>query len=137
MSKKHTSTGWISTRLPHLSSGPVKIVPTAKLKPGKHLRIDANLPPTARGSALLVQRRYKNGTVVDSLMRLNSQGDGHVRIGFSRTYVAYVALIPTNTSTAMVYCGFVAGSDGGPAFSCSGRGLYDYHQVYKVRAKVV
>ena len=28
--------------LPHLSSAPVKVVPTAKLKPGKHLRIDAN-----------------------------------------------------------------------------------------------
>ena len=63
LSKKHTSTGWVSINLPHLSSGPIKVVPTAKLKPGKHLRIDAKLPPTARGSALLVQRRFKNGTV--------------------------------------------------------------------------
>ena len=136
LSKKHVSTGWVSINLPHLSSAPVKVVPTAKLKPGKHLRIDANLPPTGRGSALLVQRRYKNGTVANSMMRLNSQGDGHVTIGFNRKYVAYVALIPTNTSTAMVYCDYIAGPDGYPAYSCAGRGYYDYKQKYMVRAKV-
>lgn len=135
LSKKRKTTGWLSINLPHLSSGPLKVVPAAKLKPGKHLRIDANLPPTTRGSAVLVQRRFKNGVVANSLMRLNSQGDGHARIGFNRKYLAYVAVIPTNTSTAMTGCQR-PGSVYGYPYSCLGRGYYDAHQVYAVRATV-
>ena len=69
-------------------------------------------------------------------MRLNAQGDGRVGIGFNRKYLAYVALIPVNTSTAMVSCGHFVGFDGGPAYSCRGRGYYDYRQKYAVRATV-
>ncbi len=136
LSKKHKSTGWLSINLPHLSSGPLKVIPAAKLAPGKHLTVEANLPPAARGSALLVQRRFKNGVVSNSLLTLNSQGDGHARLGFNHNYLAYIALIPVNTSTSMVYCGMIAGYDGGPAYSCSGRGYYDYGQKYALRAKV-
>lgn len=134
LGKKHKSTGWLSIDLPHLSAAPLKLIPVGK--PHRHLRIDANLPPTGRGSALLVQRRYKSGAVVNSIIRLDSRGDGHVRIGFNRKYLAYVAVIPANTSTAMVFCGLITGADGGPAYSCSGRGYYDYDQHYAVRAKV-
>ena len=62
-------------------------------------------------------------------MTLNSQGDGHVRIGFNRKYLAYVALIPANTSTLDGLLRLHRGYDGGPAYSCTGRGYYDYSQT--------
>ena len=136
LGKKHKSTGWLTINLPHLSSAPLRVIPASTLKPSKHLTVSVNLPPTAHGSAMLVQRRYKNGTVVDSMLPLDAKGDGHTRIGFNRKFLAYVALIPANTSTSMVYCGFIGGSDGGPAYSCAGRGSYDYGQRYAVRATV-
>ena len=136
LSKKHKSTGWLVIDLPHLSSAPLRIIPASTLKPNKHLVITVNLPPTSHGSAFLVQRRYRNGTVFNSMLALNAKGDGHARIAFNRKALSYVALIPANTSTSMVYCGFIAGSDGGPAYSCAGRGVYDYGQRYEVRAKV-
>ena len=136
LGRRRATTRWVSTYLPHLSSAPVEVVPSARLSPRRRLQIQAYLPPTARGSALLVQRRYRNGAVRNSLMRLNAQGDGRVRIGFNRKYLAYVALIPVNTSTAMVACGYITAWDGGPAYSCRGRGYYDYRQKYAVRATV-
>ena len=136
LGKRRKSTGWVSINLPHLSSAPVRVIPSAKLSPRKRLRIEADLPPTARGTALLVQRRYRNGAVTNSLMRLNSQGNGRARIGFNHRRLAYVALIPVNTSTSMVLCGMIAGFDGGPAYSCAGRGYHDYGPRYEVRAKV-
>ena len=61
--RRRATTHWVSLNLPHLSSEPIRVAPSARLSPHRHLRIEANLPPTARGGVLLVQRRYRNGTV--------------------------------------------------------------------------
>lgn len=95
-----------------------------------------NAPDTSHGSTALVQRRYRNGVVVVSTMRLNAAGNASALLRFDRRTLASMLVIVSNTSSAMRDCGRIGDASGGPIYSCYGRGTYDSGQAFSVRASV-
>jgi hypothetical protein len=136
LSKRARTTGWRTVALPHLSSSTIRVVPAKKLSRRKNLLIEVNGPNTSHGTTALVQRRYRNGVVGHSMMSLNAFGNGRLLIRFDKRALASVLVVVANTSTAMRNCGQVGNSDGGPLYSCFGRGTYDQGQYFAVRARV-
>jgi hypothetical protein len=133
LTKRTRSTGWRKVSLPHLSNSAIRVAPGARLSPHKNLLIEANLPDTRRGAVVLVQRRFRNGTVSHAMMPLDTSGHGRLQIRFDRRVLASVVVVASNTSTAMRDCGTIGDGYGGPVYSCYGRGYYDYGQTYAVR----
>lgn len=134
LSKRSRSTGWSSVNLPHLASSAIKVSPHPKLRKRAKLTIEVNLPDSARGSAALLQRRYRNGAVTHAMIPLNAAGNGRVRTAFNRRSIASMVVVVSNTSTTMRDCGTLRDSYGGPVYSCYGRGWYDAGQTFSVRA---
>ena len=131
-----TSTGWQSANLKHLSSSAIRIVPHSTLSTRKKILIEIFGPNKSHGTNALIQRRYRNGKVTHSMIPLNSAGNARLVRDFNRASISSMYLVVANTSTAMKSCGQVTGFDGGPAYSCSGRGTYDSAQTFKVRASL-
>jgi hypothetical protein len=130
------STGWRTVTLPHLSHASVRAVPPADRSPRTSLLVEVKVPDPRRGGTALVQRRYRNGTVSHSLLRLDGAGTGRLLMRFDRRLLASVSVVLSNTSPVMRDCGRVATSYGGPLYSCYGRGYYDLGQNFAVRMTV-
>ncbi len=133
LSRRSRSTGWHRVNLPHLASSAVRVTPHARLGVRSRLKVELNLPDTARGATALLQRRYRNGTVTHSLIPLDRTGGGRLLTGFDRRRIATMLVVVSNTSTTMRDCENVRDPYGGPVFSCFGRGSYDAGQTYSVR----
>jgi hypothetical protein len=131
--KRARSTGWRTVSLPHLSNSAVRVAPSPRLSPRKKLLIEVNAPDTARGGTALIQRRYRNGAVGQSMMPLNAYGNGRLLVRFNRRVLASVAVVVSNTSTVMRDCGAIGDGYGGPVYSCYGRGYYDQGQNFATR----
>lgn len=126
-----------STYLPHLSSAAVRFSPDASLGSGGQVRIAVNGPDTTHGTTALVQTRFRNGAVTYSQMTLNSAGYGSVTTGFDRQTISSVVVVVANASTALRDCGTVTDYDGGPLYSCYGRGVFDSNQGFTVTARAL
>jgi hypothetical protein len=101
----------------HLASATYRFTNGAS---GAHrLRLELDLPPTARGSAARVAVARTSGRPVVTAVRLSRLGDATVRLPFGRR-VPYVEVSLVNASIRY-RCG--ARPEGG--FSCAGRALDD------------
>lgn len=123
-------TGALETNLPHLTSAPVRLIPSGHL--GRHARllVTLRLPPVAHGAVATVQVRRRDGAVRLRGVRLSSTGRARLSLPFNPRSVADVVVVMTNGSTAMVDCSHARdGRD-----SCGGRGRYAGR--YTVRAHV-
>ncbi len=132
LTDKRRQTPWLITRLTHLSSRHVVVVPGRSLKGRWGLRMVLDLPPRFRGSKATVMVHRRDGRIGWRRVVLNRDGDGHLRVPFTRRHIARVALSLTNASTRMSRCG----SD--TIWSCGGTPLDDGHNglpfTFKVRA---
>ncbi len=115
----------MNTNLVHAASSSVRVGPDASLPTTSRLRIRVNGPDIDRGPAAVVQVRLRNGTVQNTRVPLNTAGYGETTVDFDRTTVSSVVVVVANTSTAMRSCGDVYANDGGPLYSCYGRGVTD------------
>lgn len=93
------SSGWQSTSLDHLTSATIRFGPASGLRASSwRLRLDLDLPDTARGSAAVVTTRTANGRFRDVPVRLDRSGDARVRVPFSVRDVRYVTVTLVNGS---------------------------------------
>ena len=70
------------------------------------------------------------------MIPLSTNGNARLLRDFNRASISSMYIVVSNTSTAMKDCGEVEATDGGPRYSCSGRGSYDSGQAFKVRASL-
>jgi hypothetical protein len=136
LSSTSTSTGWRTVNLPHLSSSAIRVTPHSRLSTSKRLEVRVDAPNTSQGSSALLQRRLRDGRVLNSTITLDKYGNGRVVYAFNRTSISSIVVVVANTSTAMQSCGQVLNSDG-PIYSCAGRGVHDSNQPYKVLARLL
>ena len=125
LTSSRRSTGLVNTNLVHASTSSIRVGPDASLPTTSRLRIRVNGPDLDRGPAALVQVRLRNGSVQETELSLNAAGYGETTVGFDRTTVSSVVVVVANTSTAMRDCDTTFAGDGGPLYSCYGRGVTD------------
>lgn len=130
LSRTSRDTGWRTVRLDHLTSSTVSFTPEAALRKGWRLRINLDLPNTARGSAAVVTTYRTSGKVVTRTATLNRSGNGVVRVGFGSKAVTRVELTLANASTRYTRCWY------GGGYACQGTSLDD-NRALKYRAQVV
>jgi len=93
------STGWLQTKLNHLTNAPALIVPGPKAPLQGHLTVDFDLPNLSNGSAARLVIRFKSGAVTWKRVKLSAAGNASVRVGFGRSTVRSVTVIPVNGSS--------------------------------------
>lgn len=109
------SSGWQSTRLDHLTSATIRFdVGNGLRARGWRLRLDLDLPPTARGSAAVITTRSADGRYRTTRVRLNRAGDERVRVPFSSRDVRFVLVTLANGSRRM-------DCDRNTDYACQGR----------------
>lgn len=136
LTSSSTSTGWGQVNLPHLSSSAVRLTPHSRLSTTKKIEVRVDAPYASKGPAALVQRRLTSGAVLTSPMTLDKYGNGRAVYTFNRKVTREVVVVVSNTSTDMRSCGQVTNADGA-IYSCSGRGVHDTNQPYKVLARLL
>ncbi len=114
-----------SANLFHSSSSAALFKPASSLPHAATLRLTVNTPDTVRGTAAVVQVRHRDGTLVNTPLALDATGAGTTTIGFDRTTVSSVVVLLADTSTALTSCGRIFDRDGGPLYSCYGKGVHD------------
>jgi hypothetical protein len=119
LTKARRSTGWMVTKLPHLSSQHVLVRPGVGLRGRWRLRVDLNLPARFRGSRATVMVRRANGRTRWVRVPLDRRGDASFTVPFDRRRIQSVALTLTNASTRIAHC------NSGTLWSCAGRPLDD------------
>ena len=118
-----------SANLFHSSSTSVRFAPDTRLPTTARLRLTVNTPDTVRGTSAVVQVRHRDGTLENTRLALDASGAGTTTIGFDRTTVSSVVVLLADTSTALTSCGRIFDRDGGPMYSCYGRGVHDSSAV--------
>lgn len=98
--KPGQSTGWLKGRMDHLTNQTIRLAPSPQLKARSwRLRLNVDLPPTARGSAATLTIGRRSGGVTTQPLTLSKRGDGTTRVQFSLRAVKYVEVTLTNAST--------------------------------------
>jgi hypothetical protein len=134
LTMKRQQTPWLVTRLTHLSSRHVVVVPGRSLKGRWGLRMLLDLPPRFRGSKATVMVHRRGGSIGWRRVVLNRFGDARLRVPFTRKHVARITLSLTNASTRMSQCGSAT------LWSCGGTPRDDGREqqglpfTFKVRA---
>ncbi|WP_028643168.1 MXAN_6640 family putative metalloprotease [Nocardioides sp. URHA0020] len=114
------STGHQATRLDHLATTTVAVVPSKAMK-GYRLRIAVNLPSTKLGSAALVTSYGKTGAPKRKWIRLSRYGNGATALSFDARKVRKVELTLSNAGIRYRSCGRHTVYDGYQVeYSCSG-----------------
>lgn len=117
--KASPGTGWMFTKLPHLSSQHVMFRPGTSLLGRWRLRVDLNLPDRSRGSKATVMVHRTDGRTRWLRVALDRDGDTRFSVPFSRRGISNVVVTVTNASTRMSSCG------SGTLWSCAGKPLDD------------
>ncbi|WP_460818851.1 MXAN_6640 family putative metalloprotease [Nocardioides korecus] len=125
LTTRSPSTGTVRTDLVHLSSASVRVSPASTLPVGRHLRVTIDAPDRSRQPAALLLVRATDGTARTVPLTLDAAGKVTTVLGFDRRKVRSVTVTVADTSPTMRSCGTVAASDGGPLYSCFGRGTTD------------
>jgi hypothetical protein len=94
----HTGTGLHSVRIPHLASSAVQVIPSARLSTGKHVLVSVDAPSTWTGSRALLQRRFKDGRVTQTMLPLTASGARHILVPFNHSTLRSVAVVVSNTA---------------------------------------
>lgn len=128
---KGQTTGWLGTKLHHLSAIYVSYVPGKNAPPARRLLLGVDGPPRGTAPAARVMIRFDGGRVKTEAIRLNKRGNGEVRVPFGRSSVRSVTVAMVNGSTRYTRC-----STKTVPYSCGGRSKDD-DRLYKVRAKVL
>lgn len=128
---KGQTTGWLGTKLQHLSAIYVSYVPGQNAPPARRLLLGVDGPPRGSAPAARVLIRFEGGRVKTLAIRLNKRGNGEVRVPFGRSSVRSVTIAMINGSTRYVRC-----STKTVPYSCGGRSKDD-DRLFKVRAKVL
>lgn len=92
------STGLQSIGIGHLGNAAMLVAPGSSLPTTKRLLVTVDGPVTTSGSAALLQRRFRNGTVSHVPIVLNSEGNGQALIQFNRTVLSSVVVVASNTN---------------------------------------
>jgi hypothetical protein len=119
--KRHTS-GRVSTRLDHLATTTVAVLPSRAMKRWR-LRVSVDLPATVLGSAAVLTRYDKAGRPTRHLIRLTRAGNGVAAVRFDSRNTSKVELTLSNAGVRYASCGHgpVRTSSGNfVEFSCAG-----------------
>ncbi|MEO8107623.1 MAG: MXAN_6640 family putative metalloprotease [Actinomycetes bacterium] len=128
---KGQTTGWLGTKLSHLSAIYVAYVPGQNAPPARRLLLGVDGPPRGSAPAARALIRFDGGRVKTVPIKLNRRGNGEVKVPFGRSSVSSVTIALINGSTRYTRC-----STKTAPFSCGGRSKDD-ERFYKVRAKVL
>lgn len=128
LTRAHRDSGWVKRRVDHLASATIGF-PRDRRLTASGLRVWVDLPPTARGSGVVVTAYRASGRPIVRVPRLSADGDATTRIGFG----GRVERVEVTLANAGIRyrCG-----TGGSGFSCNGRSLDD-GRVLKVRVRAV
>jgi hypothetical protein len=115
LTQSRRATPWTDLRLNHLASRIVRFTPSRTMT-HRRWRITLRVDMAAReqGSAAIATVRHRGRRPSTHLVRLDAQGDGAVRLPFSRRRVRAVELTLVNASTRFRSCGT------GGLYSCGG-----------------
>ena len=105
----------IAGRFSHLSSGTAQLNPRNLGQRDWKLRLNFNLPPTARGAAAVVVVYKRSGGITTNVMRLNRTGAGTKTVAFSSRTIRKVDVVLVNTSARFTQC-----FQQSTPYSCSG-----------------
>lgn len=94
------STGWRTLGIPHLASSSVLLRPGSRLSTRKRLLVQVNGPGLASGNAAILQRRYRDGRVTQTMITLDQNGDGRALVRLNRTVLRAVVVVLSNTGLA-------------------------------------
>jgi hypothetical protein len=111
------STGLQSTRLNHLSTTTVAVVPSKAMKRWK-LRATVNLPNTKLGVAAILTRYNKAGHATRKVVHLSKTGSGRATVTFDARNTSKVELTLSNAGIRYGHCW--SGPSGGILYSCAG-----------------
>lgn len=92
------TTGLKTAGIPRLAHSNVLLRPGSTLSTSKRVRIDFNGPNASLGTTALLQRRYLDGRVTYKMIRLATNGNGHIGISFNRKVLRSVVVVQSNTS---------------------------------------
>jgi hypothetical protein len=96
----HSGTGQLSVRIKHLAAASVQLTPGAHLSPRKHLLVTIDAPATSTGARALLQRRFKDGRVAQTMIPLTAAGDRHLSVAFNHKLLRSVAIVLADTATS-------------------------------------
>jgi len=120
------STGWLSTRINHLANSTARFTPSLTRASDWRMRVNVDLPNTAKGSVATVQVYKKGGVIAVYNITLDRYGKGTKTFPFSTQTVKFVEVTLTNASTRY-------NCWQGPGYSCLGIPLDDNMQ-FLIRA---
>ena len=100
MTGAHATTGLQSVRIPHLASAAVQVVPGQHLSPSKHLLVTVDAPSTWTGSRAMLQRRFVDGRVSQTMIPLTAAGNRQLLVAFNHKGLRSVAVVVANTGTS-------------------------------------
>jgi hypothetical protein len=99
LTKSKPGTGWLFIKQNHLTHSTGRLKPASTMTASNwRLRVNFDLPPTARGAAATVQVYKKSGSISVYPITLSTVGDATKRFPFSVSSVKYVELTLTNAS---------------------------------------
>jgi Family of unknown function (DUF6055) len=100
MTSSHAGTGPQSVRVPHLASAAVQVIPGQRLDAHKRLLLNIDGPPTWTGSRAMLQRRFLDGRVTETLISLTADGRRNLLIPFNHNVLRSVAVVFANTGAS-------------------------------------
>ncbi len=92
------TTGWHSVGISHLGSSAMLVAPGKHVPLRKHLLVNIDGPPKASGTAALLQRRFRNGRVTHTMIKLGANGNGRTLVQFNRRVLSSIAVVVANTN---------------------------------------
>ncbi|MCW2819382.1 MAG: hypothetical protein JWR42_2169, partial [Marmoricola sp.] len=125
LTSRTPATGTVRTDLVHLSSASVRVRPASTLPVGRRLRVSVDAPDRLRMPAAVLLVRGTDGSARTLPLVLDASGRATTVLGFDRRKVRSVTVTVADTSPTMRSCGTIGASDGGPLYSCYGRGTTD------------
>jgi hypothetical protein len=96
----HARTEQLSVRIPHLAGSALQLTPGRHLSPRKHVLVSIDAPATSTGARALLQRRFKDGRVTQTMIPLTAGGDRHLLLPFNHNTLRSVAIVLANTGTS-------------------------------------
>ncbi len=98
LTTRSPSTGWRTLGIPRLANSAVLLRPGSRLSTRKRLLVQVNGPDLASGTAAILQRRYRDGRVTQTRIRLDAAGNGRTLVRYNRTVLRSVVVVLSNSA---------------------------------------
>ena len=98
LTTRSPSTGVRTLGIPRLANSAVLLRPGSRLSTRKRLLVQVNGPDLASGTAAVLQRRYRDGRVTQTRIRLDAAGNGRTLVRFNRTVLRSVVVVLSNSA---------------------------------------